>query len=186
MFEWETLDWFWLNDCLFLWQQRLVQDLTEVERVEAARTSYAFWFLERTKQCPSYETQLQMAAREARRHLAAVEGNYPKALQRLQEACNYRMVRGFILLHEWNRRQCFLTTSPKTFSLPFKRNMNWTWYDLVSFPMKQLSKINPSYALKFRPIFKSSQSLCEVTTDNYVPFWSNPIGMRRQQLKKSI
>jgi hypothetical protein len=42
---------------------------------------------------PSYETQLQMATREARRHLVAVEGNYPIALQRLQEACNYRMVR---------------------------------------------------------------------------------------------
>ena len=71
----------------------LPDDLVE----QAANTSYAYWYLAATTDTgPMEEVKVEMAMREARRHLAYMAGAYDKALNSLIESCQYRKVRDFL------------------------------------------------------------------------------------------
>ena len=90
--------------------QTIIGQLTEVEIEVAARTSYAYWFLEQQQQndnrsCPSESRQNKSALREARRHLIAANGNEAKALDRLKEACQFRQEHQLDALREYHSTQ---------------------------------------------------------------------------------
>lgn len=71
----------------------MVGELDEEELRLAAQASYAFWYLEQeSDSCPPLVMEKQAALKEARRHLVASSGDVSKALQRLQDACQYRKV----------------------------------------------------------------------------------------------
>jgi hypothetical protein len=74
----------------------MVEKLTEQELEAAAKTSYAYWYLEEYNTIgsspPSSSLQNAAAMREARRHLVASRGDAGKALERLKEVIRYRMV----------------------------------------------------------------------------------------------
>ena len=72
--------------------RRLVEDLTQDEQETAARTSYAYWVVSSSNECPSEETRIEMAMREARRHLVGEGGQEDKALLSLRSACRFRKV----------------------------------------------------------------------------------------------
>jgi hypothetical protein len=75
--------------------RRLVEDLTQEEQETAARTSYAYWVASSSDdkhECPSDEMRIQMAMREARRHLVGEGGQEDKALISLRAACSLRKV----------------------------------------------------------------------------------------------
>jgi hypothetical protein len=75
--------------------RRLVEDLTQEDQETAARTSYAYWVASSSDDqhaCPSDETRIQMAMREARRHLVGEGGQEDKALLSLRAACSFRKV----------------------------------------------------------------------------------------------
>jgi hypothetical protein len=77
--------------------QRLVQALPEELVEHAANTSYAYWFLaSQPDTCPLEETKMNMAMREARRHLMYMDDNYDKTLVNFTESCQYRKVRRII------------------------------------------------------------------------------------------
>lgn len=74
--------------------QRLVEALPEGLVNHAANTSYAYWSLaSQPDTCPSEETKIAMAMREARRHLLYMCENYDKGLANFTESCQYRKVR---------------------------------------------------------------------------------------------
>jgi hypothetical protein len=71
----------------------ILGELTEEEVQLAASTSYAYWYLDQTGSIsPPTSLQTSSAMREVRRHLVASNGNVRKALDRLQEVCQYRKV----------------------------------------------------------------------------------------------
>jgi hypothetical protein len=80
-----------LSAHFFFVSQRMVQDLSQEEKEQAARTSHAYWIASKND-CPSDETRTQMAMREARRHLVGEGGQEGKALQSLRDACSLRKV----------------------------------------------------------------------------------------------
>jgi hypothetical protein len=74
--------------------EELTQELTEEEKLLAARTSYAFWAWERLHPGVNDESIIKkMAAREARRHLLGVGGDYNSALERFRSTVQWRKVR---------------------------------------------------------------------------------------------
>jgi hypothetical protein len=73
--------------------RRLVEQLPDELVQHAANTSYAYWYLAlEPESCPSEEVKVSMAMREARRHLAYMNGDYDKALKNMTETCEYRKV----------------------------------------------------------------------------------------------
>jgi hypothetical protein len=74
-------------------EQMILGQLTEEEVHVAASTSYAYWYLkQKGSVSPPTSLQTSSAMREVRRHLVASNGNVRKALDRLQEVCQYRKV----------------------------------------------------------------------------------------------
>lgn len=78
-----------------------MEALTESELSTAARTSYAYWYLDEEtnnnndkRSCEddssNIRMRIMMAMKEARRHLIAEKYDYDSALTRLQESCAYR------------------------------------------------------------------------------------------------
>ena len=103
----------------------MVESLTADEQKAAARTSYAYWYLERegkrngqqggsSSSCNTsindddndefdfdVATRMKMAMKEARRHLRAENNDFDTALHRLQETCQYRMVSFICFSYAW-------------------------------------------------------------------------------------
>lgn len=75
--------------------RKMVEALPEEDLIGyAANTSYAYWYLSRQSDgCPSEETKMAMAMREARRHLTYMSGDYDKAVANFIESTQYRKVR---------------------------------------------------------------------------------------------
>ena len=82
-----------------------MEALTESEVATAARTSFAYWYLDEETHSSNSNSKescddsanntsdiirFKMAMKEARRHLIAEKYNYDSALTRLQESCAYR------------------------------------------------------------------------------------------------
>ena len=72
----------------------MVEELTEEEQEQAARTSYAYWAWEQIaatgdKAC----VRLKMATKEACRHYRAQNGDYKSALEHLKATIHWRKVR---------------------------------------------------------------------------------------------
>jgi hypothetical protein len=75
--------------------RRMVEELTPEELTTAACTSYAFWFalhFYAADAKPSDDDALQMAMREARRHLVGSNHDESAALERLRKTCHFRKV----------------------------------------------------------------------------------------------
>lgn len=72
--------------------RKLIEALDEDEIELAARTTYAYWYLQTCLgEKPSKEMRLKTAMKEARRYLAS-EGNYKDALEKMRESCQFRKV----------------------------------------------------------------------------------------------
>jgi hypothetical protein len=71
-----------------------IDSLNAEEQHLAARTSYAYWYLEEeTDSPPSADMQRLAALREVRRHLVASDGDLKKTIERVKTVCEYRKVR---------------------------------------------------------------------------------------------
>ena len=83
--------------------RRLVEALPDDLVDYAANTSYAYWYLaSQPDSCPSEETKIRTAMREARRHFVYMGNDYDKAYNNLCFSCQYRKDNDIDLL-----RVCF-------------------------------------------------------------------------------
>ena len=83
--------------------RRLVEALPDDLVDYAANTSYAYWYLAcQPDSCPSEETKIQTAMREARRHYVYMGRDYDKAFSNFSDSCQYRKDNDIDLL-----RVCF-------------------------------------------------------------------------------
>ena len=86
----------------------MVEELTVEDQEIAARTSYTYWVAATTmKDCPTEGMRMQMAMREACRHLDGQDGNYNEAMEFFKRAIQFRKERQIDLL-----RTCFSNDSP--------------------------------------------------------------------------
>ena len=83
--------------------RRLVESLPDDLVEFAATTSYAYWYLaSQPDSCPSEETKIRAAMKEARRHFVYMGKDYDKAFANLNDSCQYRKDNDIDLL-----RVCF-------------------------------------------------------------------------------
>lgn len=113
--------------------QRLVKRLTKEELNVAARTSYAFWYVELHGQgCVSPELLERAALREARRHLVASNGDVAKSLERLQDVCHHRQVGGRGKGVRGKLRFCMKPLIIAATCLDYSRSTSWMCSAAVS------------------------------------------------------